>query len=325
MKYWCSSSTRLITVVVGASLAVMLLVLPIPALAQNAAKTPMTADGHSDFNGFWNNPPAQTTQQFQRTADGSILFDFSIDQGKDPLCVDESCQVPNQPPYKPEYMEKVKKIAATMVGGTTPLDPEKSCKPAGIPRANINNTQIVQTPQIIALIKGDYTDRLIYLDGRPHPPDLEPSWMGHSIGHWEGNTLVVDTIGFNDETWLGGDVGGHRMYTSIHSDKEHVIERWTRNGDVLTVETTVEDPVMFTRPWVLAPRSVRLARPDDYLVNYFCDGGAVSELLRSHYVKPDPNDRDIKYLCSGHRCDGPPAAAAPKQPAKATPKPAAKP
>jgi hypothetical protein len=153
------------------------------------------------------------------------------------------------------------------------------------------------------MVKGDYNDRIIYMDGRPHPPDLEPSWMGHSIGHWEGNTLVVDTIGFNDETWLGGDVGGRRMYTSIHSDKEHVIERWTRDGDVLTVEATVEDPVMFSQPWVLAKRTVHIAAPGDYLVNYFCDGGAVSALLKSHYIKNDPNDRDIKYLCSGHRCD----------------------
>ena len=101
----------------------------------------MTADGHPDLNGFWNTPPAQTAQQFQRAADGSILFDFSVDQGKEPLCVDESCQAPNQPPYKPEYMAKVKQIAATMVGGTTPLDPDKSCKPAGLPRAGIGNTQ----------------------------------------------------------------------------------------------------------------------------------------------------------------------------------------
>src|ERR1051326_2546806 len=103
MKYPLSNSRKLITVVKGASLVTLLLVLTTPASAQNTGKTPMTADGHPDFNGFWNNPPAQTAQQFQRTADGSILFDFSIDQGKDALCVNESCQAPNQPPYKPEY------------------------------------------------------------------------------------------------------------------------------------------------------------------------------------------------------------------------------
>ena len=317
MKYSCSNCKGGVALSIGTALFALLLFASCTATPQNktatASKclgcsvdgktTPMTADGHPDLNGFWNTPPAQTAQQFQRAPDGSVLFDFSVDQGKDPLCVDEKCQAPNQPPYKPEYMEKVKKIATTMVGGTTPLDPEKSCKPAGLPRAAIGNTQIVQTPQVIAMVKGDYTDRIIYTDGRPHAADLEPSYMGHSIGHWEGNTLVVDTIGLNDETWLGGDVGGRHMYTSIHSDKEHVIERWTRDGDVLKVETTVEDPVMFDKPWVLAQRNVHIELPDDYLVNYFCDGSAVSALLKSHYIAADPNDRDIKNLCSGHRCD----------------------
>src|SRR5438045_1009320 len=118
MKRLLSDLTGFINVFMSASLIVVLLLLPIPAAAQNA-KMPMTPDGHPDLNGFWNNPPGQAAQQFQRTADGSILFDFSIDQGKDELCVNESCQAPNQPPYKPEYMEKVKKIASTMVGGTT--------------------------------------------------------------------------------------------------------------------------------------------------------------------------------------------------------------
>jgi hypothetical protein len=262
----------------------------------------MTADGHPDFNGFWNTPPTVTAEQFQRSADGSVLYDFSIDQGKDELCTDASCQAPNQPPYKPEYMTKVKEIGATEVGGTTPLDPEKSCKPEGLPRAPVGNAQFIQTPQVLAMVHGDYHDRLIYLDGRPHPADLETSYMGHSIGHWEGNTLVVDTIGLNDDTWLGGDVGGRHQYTSIHSDKEHVIERYTRNGDEFTVETTVEDPVMFTKPWVLPARKVHIATPDDYLVVYFCDGAGVSDLLKSHYIKPDPNDKDIKNKCSGHRC-----------------------
>jgi hypothetical protein len=264
--------------------------------------TPKTADGHPDLNGFWNTPPTEGPEQFERAPDGSVLYDFSIDQGKDPLCTDDSCQAANQPPYKTEYMAKVRQIGATEVGGTTPLDPEKSCKPAGLPRAGIGNAQFIQTPQVLAMVHGDYTDRLIYTDGRPHPADLEPSYMGHSVGHWEGNTLVVDTIGLNDDTWLGGDVGGRHIYTSIHSDKEHVIERWTREGDMITVETTIEDPVMFSKPWVIPARKVHIATPDDYLVVYYCDGAGVSDLLKSHYIKPDPNDKDIKNKCSGHRC-----------------------
>ena len=296
-----------ISVFMGALVA-LLLIASKPAAAQNGA-TPMTADGHPDFNGYWaggGGGGGVGGEQFQRAADGSILYDFSLEQGNDPLCEDESCQAPNQPPYNAKYMAKVKVIAATEVGGTTPLDPDKSCKPAGLPRSGVGG-QIVQTPQVIAVIHGDYTDRLIYVDGRPHPSDLESSYMGDSVGHWEGNTLVVDAIGFNDDTWLGGDVGGHHMYTSIHSEKEHVIERWNRDGDTITVETTVEDPEAFTKPWVLPARKVRLAKPGDYLVTYFCDGSGIGALLKDHYIKPNPEDRDIKYHCSGHRCDAPPA------------------
>src|SRR5438105_7994815 len=116
MKYRLSNWRGRIPVFIGASLLAVLLVRSSPAAPQNGTAaaprcvgcsvdgktTPTTADGHPDLNGFWNTPPAQTAQQFQRSADGSILFDFSVDQGKEPLCAGESCQAPNQPPYKPE-------------------------------------------------------------------------------------------------------------------------------------------------------------------------------------------------------------------------------
>ena len=124
--------------------------------------------------------------------------------------------------------------------------------------------QIVETPQIITILfeSSPYsTYRIIYMDGRQHPNDLDTSYMGHSIGHWEGDTLVVDVVGLNDETWLGGGFTGFKN-AKIHSDKEHVIERISRNGDVMTYEATVEDPVMFTKPWVVysQARSTRRAR-----------------------------------------------------------------
>src|SRR5207237_306097 len=83
------------------------------------------------------------------------------------------------------------------------------------------------------------------------------------IGHWEGDTLVVDVVGLTDETWLGGGgATGRAMYTSIHSDQEHVIERWSRVGDVLSYEATVEDPVALEKPWVVTPRRVKHAGAD---------------------------------------------------------------
>ncbi len=264
--------------------------------------TPRSAQGHPDLNGFWRTPRGVTTQQFQRSSDGSVLFDFALDQGSNGLCTDESCQNPNQPPYKPEYMAKVKEIAKTNFGGTSTLDPLMDCKPPGVPRAGISGIQIIQSPKATAVLYENLTYRVIYTDGRQHPQDLDHTYYGDSIGRWEGDTLIVDTVGFNDDTWLGGDVGGRQMYSSIHSDQMHVVERWTRKGDVITYEATVEDPVMFSKPWVINPRKVQIAKSDDYLLPNYCVNDGV---LKAHYVAPSENDKDIQNKCASHRCDAP--------------------
>ena len=167
----------------------------------------------------------------------------------------------------------------------------------------MNGILVVQTPQLIAVLceaAPCSTYRLIFTDGRPHPdPDgLEPSFWGHSIGRWEGNTLVVDTVGLTEESWVGGGgATGRNMYTSIHSDKLHVIERWTRDGDVLTNDVVVEDPVAFSKPWVIGPRRVRHASPDDVICESIC-----KPTPKEHFVPPDPSDPDIKSRC-GYRCE----------------------
>jgi hypothetical protein len=274
--------------------------------------TPRLADGHPDLSGYWSGTPRapgaaarKSGEVFERGSDGSILFDFSTEynaaNGVGRICQSDDCQAPNQPPYTPEYMAKVKKIAATEFGGTTPLDPIQDCRPEGVPRAGVNGVQIVQTPQVTAILyeAAPYsTFRLIYTDGRPHPKDLETSFWGHSVGHWEGDTLVVDVVGFNDETWVGGGGAvGRTMYTSIHSDQMHVVERWTRAGDVLTYEATVNDPVAFTKPWVIRPRRVQHAGTGEELVETICTPN-----FKQHFVAPNPNDPDIRNLC-GYRCE----------------------
>jgi hypothetical protein len=87
------------------------------------------------------------------------------------------------------------------------------------------------------------------------------------------------------------------MYTSIHSDKLHVIERWSRDGDVLTNDVVVEDPVAFSKPWVIGPRRVRHASADDVMYESIC-----KPTPKEHFVPPDPNDPDIKSRC-GYRCE----------------------
>ena len=104
--------------------------------------------------------------------------------------------------------------------------------------------QIVQSPtQVIMIFEYDHYVRQIYLDRRDHPKDLSPTWMGDSIGRWEGNTLVVDTTGFNGNSWL--DQVGHP-----HSDALHLVERIRRvDHDTLQIDVTIDDPKVYTKPW----------------------------------------------------------------------------
>jgi hypothetical protein len=281
--------------------------------------TPRLADGHPDLSGYWNGTPRRTGAPakksatgfgfvggvYERDSDGSIIYDpsteYNAENGAGRICQSEDCQAPNQPPYNAVYMAKVKKIAATEFGGTTPLDPVQDCRPLGVPRAGVNGIQIIQTPQLTSVLyeAAPYsTFRLIYTDGRSHPKDLDTTFWGHSIGHWEGDTLVVDTVGFNDETWVGGGGAvGRTMYTSLHSEEMHVVERWTRAGDVLTYQATVDDPVAFTKPWVIAPRRVQHAGPGEELIETICTPN-----FKQHFVAPDPNDPDIRNRC-GYRCE----------------------
>jgi hypothetical protein len=122
----------------------------------------------------------------------------------------------------------------------------RNCLPPGTPRIYLQPFpfQIVQDPkEVIMIFEYDHTVRHIYIDGRPHPPDVLPTYMGDSIGHWDGDTLVVDTIGFNTKTWLDRDGHGH-------SDQLHVIERIHR-ADVnhMQIGITMEDPKALAKPW----------------------------------------------------------------------------
>jgi hypothetical protein len=104
--------------------------------------------------------------------------------------------------------------------------------------------EIVQTPgRVLMLFEFSHFIRQIYTDGRKHNTDLGPTWMGDSIGHWDGDTLVVDTIGFNDKTWL--DRAGHP-----HSTDLHLVERIRRvDKSTLQDDLTIEDPKAYTKPW----------------------------------------------------------------------------
>lgn len=164
-------------------------------------------------------------------------------------------------------------------------DPYNWCMPGGPVRITGGFAwRFVQHPttnatHIFMLQEGNaHTYRQIFMDGRPHPEDPRPTWYGHSIGHWEGNTLVIDTIGLNDIFWL--DVGG-----TVHTEQLHLIERWTRSDySTLQREVTIDDPGAYTAPFTVS-YTAKLAQPGSEILEYICiennqygvAGGAVSE------------------------------------------------
>jgi len=260
--------------------------------------TPHTADGHPDLSGFYYNP---LDISVKRAADGNIYYAFGETRtdGPPPRYPD-----PVEPSYKPEYAAKVKGILERTYGTTSQEDPNFDCTPSGVPRASTGPMQIVQTPKMIVILYESnfigQTFRIIYTDGQPHPKDLDTSYMGDSVGHWEGNTLVVDVVGLDDSTWLGGAQGhtepaafgegkNHQIIEKsalIHSDQEHVVERYTRHGNMLVYEATVEDPVMFAKPWVLTPRHLFLR--NDRFLETFCTPSSTD---KTHMVNPSQQDQ----------------------------------
>jgi len=149
---------------------------------------------------------------------------------------------------------------------TETTDRVYKCFPPGMPYIYLQlfPMQIVQTPkEVIELFEYDHTVRHIFVDGRKHPADLTPSYNGHSIGYWEGDTLVVDTVGLNGKLWL--DRVGHP-----DSDQMHVIERIHRVDDkTLQVDFTFDDPKSYVKPWTALMR-FRL-RPDWDIIEDVCE------------------------------------------------------
>jgi hypothetical protein len=149
-------------------------------------------------------------------------------------------------------------------------DPEALCLPTGVPRIAPYPWRIVQTPafgkatHLFFLFEGNiHSYRQIFMDGREHPDDLEATWYGHSIGHWEDDTLVVETVGFNDLFWF--DFVGHPHTTQLRT-----VERYTRTSfGELEVVTTVEDPGAYAKPFTV--KYTHTLRPGWELMEYICN------------------------------------------------------
>ena len=171
------------------------------------------------------------------------------------------------PPLKPGAEKfRIVRGGPNDVRGRTTLTTGNDCKPLGIPQTYITPYpfQIVHTPTLIVMIY-EYPNavRFVPMDGRPQAVDPDPSWMGTSVGRWDGDTLVIDAIGFNDKTEVHG---------FMHTDALHVVERFRRleNGS-LQYDVTVEDPNVWQTPWVIPPRTFALRPELEFVSEFVCE------------------------------------------------------
>jgi len=224
-----------------------------------SAPVPRTPEGKPDFSGIWQgeNEPCPP---------GGCL---DMQSSKEFLNI--GARLPGGLPYQPWAAELVKQRMAE--NGKD--DPVSHCRPAGALRLFTYPPyrKIVQTPGLVVILsERDVTYRQIFTDGRPLPKDPEPSFTGYSTGHWEGDTLVVQTNGFRDGMWL--DRSGSPM-----TDAAKMTERFRRiNYGNLEVEVTVDDPKAYTKPWTVTLRQFIVLNQE--LLDYFCED----------------NERDLPHL-----------------------------
>jgi hypothetical protein len=180
-------------------------------------------------------------------------------------------------PGKPEMKAWAEAIAKERVENNIKDFPQSRCLPLGVLLSGrvTHAWRTVHAPAILIMISEMDAPgyRQIYLDGRGHPKDLFPTWTGHSIGHWEGDTLVVDTVGFNDKTWLS-------PAGEPHTEKMHLTERY-RRPDLghIEIEFTIEDPDTFIKPWVI--KKVADLAPTEEVEEVIC---TENERDREHMV-----------------------------------------
>jgi hypothetical protein len=260
--------TKRCTYPILAAIAGIALATVLPAAAQEAegkaqAKSaekgkvlpaPRTADGKVDFSGIWG-------------PDRHFIFDIHD-------ALKEGEELPLQPWAEELARERMSKD-----------DPEASCLPTGVPRQAPYPWRILQTAtHMFFLFEGNiHSYRQIFLDGRKHPEDPDPTWYGHSVARWEAEMLVVDSVGFNERFWF--DFAGHP-----HTQRLHVIERYRRpDFDHLDYEITIDDAGAYTKPFTLYGHSTY--QHNDELMEYICNENNKD---LPHIVGKDPRNKYFK-------------------------------
>jgi len=236
---------------------------PTPAAAAEVP-TPRLANGKPDLTGNWNGggsgPPGGGNrrcgpeQKRCHEPNDNFVVDYAW------ISPSRYWMGANGPKYKPEYWDKIQEMDMW----TNKFDPVMTCQPLGLPRQGTPG-RIIQTDKDILFFYREYADygggntefRDIPIDGRKHNDNQarQAKYFGYSVGNWEGDTLVIDSISFTDQTWLGR--GG-----LFHSGDMRIVERLTRKGNEILYEMTIYDPESFLEPWVMPARTLRLGGGD---------------------------------------------------------------
>ncbi len=201
-----------------------------------SAPPPKTADGKPDFSGVWETSPGYTVNIAKDLKPGEVSF---------------------QPWAEALYKHRVETQGKD--------DPQARCVLSGVPREDVvpYPFKILNTDgMIVILYEALHSYRQIFMDGRPLPKNPNPTWMGYSVGHWDGDTLVVESSGFVGNNWL--DNSGHPGTEALH-----LTERFRRpDYGHIDLRITIDDPKAYTKPWDV---NLRLIRSDTELIEYVCD------------------------------------------------------
>jgi len=226
-----------------------------PANTTPPKPAPRLSDGHPDLSGVWWGGADVGGRGFRGGARGTPTVPFTS-------------------LYQPWAAEKMKTLSDKD-------DPTLKCVPVAFGTLNVSLYsvgavgQIISTPKFVVMLQETFHGyQLIPVDGRPHRDNVPPAYRGDSIGHWEGDTLVVDTTNYTDNTWMFAE-----GRVSFHSDALHIVERYHRvDMNTLEIEATVEDPKVLTGPWK-APKATLTLAPFDMVMSLNCTGIETQSLM----------------------------------------------
>ena len=238
---------------------------------------PRLSDGHPDFSGIWfvgslGKEDALLVQSAATAGDPALKpFDPKVTPEEKPSFQPWAAEKVNQlgrGPARGELSRMTKEQQLTAVS-TEISRLERECVPDGVPGMTLvgamHGMELVSTPgTFVQLTELNHDYRVISIDGRAHSKDPDPKFNGESVARWDGDTLVVDTIALDDRSW--NDAGAW-----IHSDQQHVVERFSRpSRNYLIYQVTVEDPKVLTKPWVSVPHKYSLSVSGEPLNEWYC-------------------------------------------------------